>query len=142
MSYTAGSIDVPISRFNPEFLLLTACKAGQSLPTCKLFGVLNDLKEVYASPNNLHRDQAYILLAIIYQLLAKRKMDNQLPMATQLLNFGLTNGVLFKWTRDEFRPGMEIHGSCGISPRCSHAAKLRDASYIREHRRRRVAQIG
>src|SRR5271166_668063 len=34
-----------IARFNPEFLMLTACDAGQSLPAGKLFDAIKDLKE-------------------------------------------------------------------------------------------------
>lgn len=99
-----------IARFNPEFLMLTACDAGQSLPASKLFDALKDLKEVYASPNKFYRDQGYILFVIIHQLLDQRKMDAQLLVAAQVANYLLTNGVLFKWTRREFRSGKEVRG--------------------------------
>jgi hypothetical protein len=99
-----------IAGFSPEFLLLTACEAGNSLPAGKLFQALKHLKEVYASPTKFYRDQAYILFVIIHQLLEQRKMDAQLLIAAQVTNFVLTHGILFKWTRREFRSGKEVQG--------------------------------
>ena len=40
-----------IARFKPEFLLLTACEAGQSLPAGKLFGTVKSLKAESDEPS-------------------------------------------------------------------------------------------
>jgi hypothetical protein len=99
-----------IARFSPEFLLLTACEAGQSLPAGKLFGTLKSLKAIYASPNKLYREQSYILLLILHQLLEPRSVDKELFAAAQAINFIATRGIFFKWTRREFKPGKEVAG--------------------------------
>src|SRR5580658_5189832 len=74
-----------IARFKPEFLLLTACEAGQSLPAGKLFGTVKSLKAVYASPNKLYREQSYILLLILHQLLERRSVDKELFAVAQAI---------------------------------------------------------
>jgi hypothetical protein len=99
-----------IARFKPKFLLLTACEAGRSLPAGKLFETVKSLKAVYASPNKLYREQAYILLLVLHQLLERRSVDKELFAIAQTINFFATGGIFFKWTKREFRPGKELAG--------------------------------
>jgi len=99
-----------VAPFSPEFLLLAACEAGQFPPAGELFRSISSLREVYASPVALWRDQTDPLALLVFQLLKHRRIDETLLRVTQVVNFAATDGLLYRWKRGEFRPGKEISG--------------------------------
>jgi hypothetical protein len=94
-----------LAPFQPEFLFFAACRAGQSFPVRELFSAIPSLRQVYASPVALYRDQADPLPTLILQLLANRKIDVTAFRILQGANYLGSGGIIYRWTRADFRPG-------------------------------------
>jgi hypothetical protein len=95
-------------RFGPELCFLAACKAGKSAAVRGLFKPVPTLRQVYASPAVLHKNQLHPLAVLILMLLKYGRIDEDLSGALRLVNYVLTGGQLFRWKRAEVGPGDEV----------------------------------
>jgi hypothetical protein len=89
--------------FEPKQMVLLACKAGQMLPAGTLFEGITSLEEIYASPTYITKEQCKLVVLLILHLLSVKSQDPELLRSIQMLNFMLTLGVIFRWTRKEYR---------------------------------------
>ena len=96
--------------FEPEFLFLAACEAGGSDSVRDLFKPINTLRQVYASPVKLYKDQTPPLAVLILTLLQNGRIDQDQSSALRLAHYVLTGGELFLWRRNETGPGEELQG--------------------------------
>lgn len=87
--------------FQPEFLLLMACRAGRSSSARILFQQIPSLREVYASPVAFFTDQTHPLAVLLAALVQNRKVDERWLRALQASGYLLTDGLLFRWKRGE-----------------------------------------
>jgi hypothetical protein len=99
-----------LEKFEPEFLFLAACDAGQSRAVRRLFAPIPSLREVYASPIKLYLGQTAPLVALIISVLQNRKVDDDVSHILQALNFVITRGQLYRWKRGEVGAGEELSG--------------------------------
>jgi hypothetical protein len=94
--------------FEPEFCFLAACRAGQSEAIRDLFKPMRKLRQIYASPAVLYKNQLPPLAVIIGMLLKDGKIDEDQSGALRLVNYFLTGGQLYRWKRAETGPGEEV----------------------------------
>ena len=99
-----------VTKFEPEFLFLAACEAGQSEAVRSLFAPVPSLREVYASPIQFYADQSAPLVAMIALVLKDRKIDSEASFFMRTLNFAVTGGQIFRWRRGEVGEGAELSG--------------------------------
>lgn len=92
-----------VGPFAPKQMVLLACKAGQMLPAGSLFDGITSLKEVYASPTYISKEQCKLVVLMILYLLSVKSGDEETLRLFQTLNFMLTLGVVFRWTRKEYK---------------------------------------
>jgi hypothetical protein len=91
--------------FSPRVVVLAGCEGGRWLPSRALFDGLNSLKEIYGTPVLSTQPQLRALELLVVFLLAGGKVSVEwLPWA-QTAVFALTDGVIFRQTRAEFRSG-------------------------------------
>lgn len=91
-----------IKPFKPKRIVLLACKAGQLLPAGALFDGVSTLKEIYASPTYVTKEQSKLLALMIIYLLSVKTQDPDVLRLLQMLNFVLSLGIIFRWTRKEY----------------------------------------
>lgn len=91
-----------ISPFSPRKIVLVACKAGTWMPCRALFQGLPDLKEIFASPILVGKDQKYLVFARILHILGAKKEDGNLNLLMQAVNFFATGGLMLRRTRKDF----------------------------------------
>ena len=96
--------------FEPEFLFLGACEAGQSATVREVFRGIKELRQIYASPILLHRIHTTPLGLLICMLLANGKIDRAQSEALRSVHFIVSGGQLFCWLRRETGPGQELRG--------------------------------
>lgn len=97
-----------LQRFEPEFCFLAACKAGKSEAVRGLFGPIETLRQIYASPAVLYKNQLSPLAVLIYMLLKDGRIDEDQSGALRLTNYVLTGGQLYRWKRAETGPAEEM----------------------------------
>lgn len=89
--------------FSPRVIVLAGCEGGRWVPSKTLFDGLNSLKEIYGTPVLSTQPQLQALELLVVFLLAGGKVSVEwLPLA-QAAAFALTDGVIFRQTREEFR---------------------------------------
>jgi hypothetical protein len=89
--------------FEPKKMVLLACRAGQMLPAGALFDGIPSLDEIYASPTYITKEQCRLVVLLILYLLGVKSQEPEILRLIQLLNFMLTLGGVFRWTRKEYR---------------------------------------
>lgn len=89
--------------FQPEFLLLMACRAGRSSSARILFQQIPSLREVYASPVAFFTDQTHPLAGLLAALVKNRKVDERWLRVLQTSGYLLTDALLYRWKRGETR---------------------------------------
>lgn len=90
--------------FSPRTIVLAGCEGGRWLPSKALFDGVGSLKEIYGTPVLSSQPQLRALELLVVFLLAGGKVSAAwLPLA-QAAAFALTDGVIFRQTRAEFRP--------------------------------------
>jgi hypothetical protein len=94
--------------FEPEFCFLAACRAGQSQAVRELFRPIKTLRQIYASPAVLYKNQLPPLAVIIGMLLKDGKIDEDQSGALRFVNYILSGGQLYRWKRAETGLGEEI----------------------------------
>ena len=99
-----------LQKFEPEFCFLAACRAGKSEAVRDLFKRIKTLRQIYASPAALYKNQTPPLAALIGMLLKDGKIDEEMSGALRLVNYVLTGGQLYRWRRAETGPGEEVKG--------------------------------
>lgn len=97
-----------LQKFEPEFCFLAACRAGKSEAVRDLFKPIKTLRQIYASPAALYKNQTPPLAVLIGMLLKDGKIDEELSGALRLTNYVLTGGQLYRWKRAETGPGEEV----------------------------------
>jgi len=96
--------------FEPEFCFLAACRAGKSEAVRDLFKPIKTLRQIYACPAALYKNQTPPLAVLIGMLLKDGKIDEEVSGALRLVNYVLTGGQLYRWRRAETGPGEEVKG--------------------------------
>lgn len=96
--------------FKPEFLLLAACSAGRSAGICQLFEQVTTLREIYASPVTLFRDQTQPFILLLGAMLKNRKIDETFLRSLQVAGYLFTDAVMYRFKRKEMRPEKELEG--------------------------------
>jgi len=99
-----------LQKFEPEFCFLAACRAGKSEAVRDLFKPIKTLRQIYASPAALYKNQTPPLAVLIGMLLKDGKIDEEISGALRLVNYVLTGGQLYRWRRAETGPGEEVKG--------------------------------
>jgi len=94
--------------FAPEFCFLAACRSGRSEAVRNLFKPVPALRQIYASPAALYKNQLPPLALLIGMLLKDGRIDEDHSGALRLANYFLSGGQLFRWKRKELGPGEEI----------------------------------
>ncbi len=94
--------------FDPEFCFLAACRAGNSGAVRNLFKPVPSLRQIYASPSALYKNQVTPLALLIGMLLKDGRIDEDQSGALRLANYALTGGQLYRWRRADTGPGEEI----------------------------------
>ena len=97
-----------LQAFDPEFCFLAACRAGISKAVRKLFNPIASLRQIYASPSALYKNQVSPLALLIGMLLKDGRIDEDQSGALRLANYVLTGGQLYRWRRAEAGPGEEV----------------------------------
>jgi hypothetical protein len=92
----------------PEFCFLAACRAGKSESVRQLFDSIKTLRQIYASPTALYKNQTSPLAVLIAMLLKNGRIDENHSGAVRIANYLLTGGQLFRWKRSETGPGEEV----------------------------------
>jgi hypothetical protein len=97
-----------LQKFEPEFCFLAACRAGRSEAVRDLFKWIKALRQIYASPTVLYKNQTPPLAVLIGMLLKDGKIDEDQSGALRLVNYVLTGGQLYRWKRAETGTGEEV----------------------------------
>lgn len=101
--------------FQPEFLLLMACRAGRSSSARILFQQIPSLREVYASPVAFFTDQTHPLAGLLAALIKNRKVDEGWLRVLQASGYLLKDALLYRWKRGEtLRAGNLEHAAWDI----------------------------
>ncbi len=89
--------------FSPRVVVLAGCEGGRWLPSKALFDGLKSLTEIYGTPVLSTQPELRALGLLVLFLLAGGKVSAEwLPWA-QVAAFALTDGLIFRQTRAEFR---------------------------------------
>jgi hypothetical protein len=94
----------------PEFLFLAACEAGQSAAVRGIFGSVDSLRQIYASPVTLYKIHTAPLGVLVYMLLANGKINPDQSEALRMVHYIVSGGQLCRWRRNETGPGRELTG--------------------------------
>jgi hypothetical protein len=100
-----------LAPFSPRTLILIACEAGRWVAAKPLFEGMPTLKELYASPVLVNDQQAACIKLLIPYLLVGRKLKDQDRRAAQLVNLRVTDGMMLRWTRRDFRKPGVLNGA-------------------------------
>jgi hypothetical protein len=99
-----------LTPFKPTVLLLAACQAGRFEAVGNLFTAIRSLREVYASPVSLYRDQSDPLVVLIMGLLQSSRLGDSEVKFLQLFNYLKNEGLILRWQRAETRSGRQLKG--------------------------------
>jgi hypothetical protein len=100
-----------IEIFEPEFLFLAACEAGQSKAVRDVFkGAGPSLRQIYACPVLLHKIHTAPMGVLIYMQLTQGKINPEQSEALRAAHYVLSGGQLYRWRRNETGPGEDLHG--------------------------------
>lgn len=100
-----------IETFEPKRLFLAACEAGQWLSAKSIFERVSKLKEIYASPVLMSKQQATGLMLLLFYFLAIKYPKNDLIQMIQSITLFRTGGLIYKWKRDECKDDGAAEGS-------------------------------
>ena len=100
-----------IKIFEPEFLFLAACEAGQSEAVRTVFdSVGKSLRQIYASPVPLHKIHTAPMGVLIFMLMTQGKISPDQSQALRAVQYMLHGGQLYLWRQGETGPGEELRG--------------------------------
>jgi len=97
-----------LQSFEPEFCFLAACRAGRSEAVRNLFKPVRTLRQIYASPAALYKNQVSPLALLIGMLLKGGRIDEDQSGALRLANYVLTGGQIYRWKRVDTGAGEEV----------------------------------
>lgn len=97
--------------FSPRVVVLAGCEGGRWLPSKALFDGLNSLNEIYGTPVLSTQPQLRALELLVVFLSAGGKVSAEWLRWAQATAFALTDGVIFRQTRAEFRSGGLAEGA-------------------------------
>ena len=92
-----------VAPFQPEFLLLAACRAGRSAAIRNLFEGVSSLKEIYASPVKFFSDQTHPFAGLLLAVLKYRKIDEAVARLLQASGYAFNDGLIYRWRRRDMR---------------------------------------
>lgn len=98
-----------VEPFRPRCMVLVACEGGRWPPANALFGGISTLQEVYGSPVVTTVAQAAAIKVLVPYLLSGNRLPKNI-LSLQLLNFALTQGVIFRQTCKDFRRATPAEG--------------------------------
>lgn len=98
-----------VKPFGPKCMVLVACEAGRWLPSSDLFRGISTLQEIYGSPVVTTEAQAAAIKVLVPYLLSGNRLPKDI-LPLQLLNFALTQGVIFRQIRKDFRQATPSEG--------------------------------
>jgi hypothetical protein len=99
-----------LTPFRPKILLLAACQAGRFEAVGSLFTAIKSLREIYASPVSLYRDQSDPLVLLIMELLQSKRVGDPEIKFLQLFNYLKNERLILRRQRAEARSGRELEG--------------------------------
>ena len=105
--YEWSTIGGWLKPFQPEFLVLAACSAGRSEGIGHLFEQIKTLREIYASPISLFRDQTHPFALLLGAVLKHRKIDETFR-GLQSAGYLFTDAIIYRFKRKDTRPGNEL----------------------------------
>jgi hypothetical protein len=108
--YEWSAVGYWLTPFEPEFLLVAACSAGRSAGIRQLFEQVTTLREIYASPVTLFRDQTEPFVLLLGAVLKNRKIDEGLLRGVQAAGYLFRDAVIYRFKRKETRRGKELKG--------------------------------
>ncbi len=85
--------------FKPRRLLLVACRAGRWDAGEALFTTLRNLRRIYASPVNVSKDFASLMMFAVPYVVAERAPKKHHVTWAQVAAIGVTGRQLREWTR-------------------------------------------
>jgi hypothetical protein len=97
--------------FEPEFLFLAACEAGQSVAVRDVFKGIPGLRQIYASPVLLYKSHVAPLGVLICMLLSNGRINSEQSQALRIVHHVVYGGQLYRWVRKESGPGQELKGA-------------------------------
>jgi hypothetical protein len=92
-----------VAPFEPNQMIFAACEAGQLPQAQALFDGIPTLKEIYAPPLKTTKNQVEVVKFLVPYLLIRKSKDTELIRIAQMVNYVLTGGVIFRWTRKEYQ---------------------------------------
>jgi hypothetical protein len=90
-----------LAPFKPKTILLVACSGARFEGARALFEGLNSLRDLYGSPIELTSQQTIPLTVATLASLAGKPLSKDVNASIQAVNFMLTRGVSYHWSRDE-----------------------------------------
>jgi len=99
--YDWSAVGEWLKPFQPEYLLLMACRSGRSSAVRPLFQQIRSLREVFASPVAFFTDQTHPLAGLLVALVKNRKVDERWLRVLQASGYLLTDALLYRWKRGE-----------------------------------------
>lgn len=99
-----------IETFKPKRLLLVACKSGGWLSAKDIFENIKKLKEIYASPGLMSRQQATTVLLLVFYFLLVKTPNLEHILIAQSINLFRSGGLLYRWTRKECKDEEMVEG--------------------------------
>lgn len=106
--YSWQAVGEWVKPFHPEILLLAACRAGRSKGIVHLFEQIGTLRETYASPVMLFRDQTHPFVLLLGAVVKNRKIEQGFVRTIQTAGYLLTDAVIYRFKRNESRNGKEL----------------------------------
>ena len=97
-----------IKIFEPDFLFLAACEAGNSVAVRTVFAAVPTLKQIYGSPVPLYKIHTGTLAILIGMLLATGRLDAEQSQAVRIAHYITSGGQVYRWRRSEAGPGQEL----------------------------------
>ena len=76
-----------------------------------LFGPIKTLRQIYASPSVLYKNQLSPLAVLIGMLLKDGRIDEDQSGALRLVNYALTGGQLYRWKKADTVYGEEVRAA-------------------------------
>lgn len=101
MSLAWGAVAKWFQPFEPLYLVLAACKAGQCPSKAAFFDELESLEAMFASPVNISRLQAEILKVLVPYLLLVEEIDPEEIFVGQVLTFLGSGAILLYCQRQD-----------------------------------------
>jgi hypothetical protein len=99
-----------IKPFHPKWLVLACCEGGRWLPGNALFQGIDTLGGIFGTPVPSGQSQLQGVKLLALWLLAHGRISSDWLRLGQIIHFALTDGLIFRLTRTEWRRGGSEEG--------------------------------